>query len=575
MLRDLKVLYSTGTVTGLTDRQLLERFQTAVRDGDRPAAEVALSAVVDRHAAMVWNVCRSLVRDVHDAEDAFQATCLILVRRAGTLRAAETLGPWLHLVAYRTALGVRMSAARRRAAVLRSEPSERARFAGGDSGNAGAIHNELRAALHAEIAGLPERFRAVLTLCDLEGQSYLEAARRLAIPLGTVQSRLARARARLRRGLARRGIDGNDLMPASGEKVFGLLLAASSPPALIRRSCHLGVLVACDPSHWRASVAGPVQAVAARGLRAMWPVGLGRIAAAGLGGLLVGGALLHADSWSGQDGTPPRQGSSPLAKPQQPVAARIELPTPRRLAVVAGQGKILMYLLDEKRRRVPIHPEKRDSPFREDERAIRWAVITGVIDHREMLRALDVADRKLPRPVEELYMRVDQERQVLQKDGNWSQWALVDPAPTLEVLDNLPAIEAERVAEPLRVDGLVDPLPFLISGAWRGVDVEEFLSPERTRRDDRPAAGTAPQEAPGERAPIVNPRAPRIPGLRTTRELAPVLMIRSLDFSVEPGRSYRYRLRVVMRNPDATKTRAKTKQTAWSEPTDVVTVPSR
>ena len=205
MLRDLQSLYSLGTLVGLTDRSLIEAFRSANREGDTPRAEAALSAVIDRHAGMVWNVCRSVIRDTHDAEDAFQATFLILVRKAGSLRVGETLGPWLHVVAYRTALGVRASVARRRGVERSAASSYHEAVTIDVPGPCPEPADELRASIHSEIMRLPEAFRMVVVLCDLEGLGYLEAARRLNLPLGTVQSRLARARRRLRRSLTLRG----------------------------------------------------------------------------------------------------------------------------------------------------------------------------------------------------------------------------------------------------------------------------------------------------------------------------------------------------------------------------------
>ncbi len=143
---------------------------------------------------MVWNVCRSLIRDLHDAEDAFQAIFLILVRKADSLRVGETLGPWLHVVAYRTALGVRSSVARRRDVERSAAARLHEAFEIDEPGASSEPADELRASIQCEIMRLPESFRAVVVLCDLEGLAYLEAARRLNIPLGTVQSRLARAR---------------------------------------------------------------------------------------------------------------------------------------------------------------------------------------------------------------------------------------------------------------------------------------------------------------------------------------------------------------------------------------------
>ncbi len=113
--RQLHQLLETGSAVGLTDGQLLTRFATT-RGTERDAAEAAFETILSRHGAMVHAVCRQLLGDVHAAEDAFQATFLVLVRRAATLRIREqrSLGPWLYGVAYRTALKARKCAARRR-----------------------------------------------------------------------------------------------------------------------------------------------------------------------------------------------------------------------------------------------------------------------------------------------------------------------------------------------------------------------------------------------------------------------------------------------------------------------------
>ena len=217
MLRDLRVLYDVGSSVGLTDRQLLERFQSASRADDHDVAESALTALVERHAAMVWNVCRSIIRDRHDVEDAFQATFLILVRKAGSLLVGDTLGPWLHVVAGRTALSVRKARARRQAVERPGADSLPEAIEPTVYDPSWHDADGVRAAIHAEIMKLPESFRAVIVLCDLEGLSYSEATLRLKIPLGTVQSRLARARRRLRRGLIQRGIHPSDA--AGGDRV--------------------------------------------------------------------------------------------------------------------------------------------------------------------------------------------------------------------------------------------------------------------------------------------------------------------------------------------------------------------
>ena len=104
LLRCLGALYGGGALIGLPDGKLLERFVAINREKDRTEAELAFATLMQRHGPMVWHVCRSLVFDDHDAEDAFQASFLVLVQKARSLTSCETLGPWLYAVAYRTGL---------------------------------------------------------------------------------------------------------------------------------------------------------------------------------------------------------------------------------------------------------------------------------------------------------------------------------------------------------------------------------------------------------------------------------------------------------------------------------------
>ena len=110
ILRSLRTLFSVGTAGGMTDGQLLEQFLS--RRGEE--AEAAFAALVASHGPMVWDVCRGILADSHAAEDAFQATFLVLVRRAGSIRRRDAVGPWLHGVARRVAVRARAVAARRR-----------------------------------------------------------------------------------------------------------------------------------------------------------------------------------------------------------------------------------------------------------------------------------------------------------------------------------------------------------------------------------------------------------------------------------------------------------------------------
>ena len=165
---------------------------------------------------MVLGVCRRILRDPHDAEDAFQATFLVLARRGRSIRVEGSLGRWLFGVATRVATRARSDEMRRRA---RERPGlDRLEPAGPDASSPESDRAEIQAIIAMEIAGLPARFQAAVLLCDLEGRSYEEAARRLGWPLGTVKSRLSRGRARLRERLTRRG-----LAPADSSIVTALL----------------------------------------------------------------------------------------------------------------------------------------------------------------------------------------------------------------------------------------------------------------------------------------------------------------------------------------------------------------
>ena len=191
----LRTLYHLGAIGDVSDRQLLERFTSAEAD----QAELAFAALVERHGPMVLRVCSVLLRNPHDAQDAFQATFLVFLRKARELWIRDSLGPWLHRVAKRLAVQVQASARRRRAFERRAAESRGAPIAEARELEKGW------AVLHQEIDRLPERYRVLVIHCHLEGQSHELAAKALALPVGTVKSRLHRAREILRVRLARRG----------------------------------------------------------------------------------------------------------------------------------------------------------------------------------------------------------------------------------------------------------------------------------------------------------------------------------------------------------------------------------
>jgi RNA polymerase sigma factor (sigma-70 family) len=191
ILRHLHRLVA-GPAATLPDRDLLSRYLER-RD------EAAFAALVERHGPLVLGVCRAVLRHPHDAEDAFQATFLVLARNARSIRRRDRLASWLHGVAYRIARKARAAAARRQAVEAQASPA--LTFTADD-----LRWGEVRAILHAELAALAECFREPLVLCYLEGLTQEEAARRLGWTVTTLKGRLQRGRKRLRRRLERRGL---------------------------------------------------------------------------------------------------------------------------------------------------------------------------------------------------------------------------------------------------------------------------------------------------------------------------------------------------------------------------------
>src|SRR5262249_36223266 len=178
--------------------------------------EAAFSALVARHGPMVLATCRAILKHEHDVEDAFQATFLVLARKARSVRGGDALGGWLHRVAYRASIRARGAARRRRhreaeaAAMtpLHSAPTDRA--------------TDVAAIVHEEVDRLPEKHRLPVVLCDLEGLTYEQAAGRLRWTVPTLRCRLAKARQQFQGRLARRGLTAGAL---------GVVLAASTTSA--------------------------------------------------------------------------------------------------------------------------------------------------------------------------------------------------------------------------------------------------------------------------------------------------------------------------------------------------------
>ncbi len=308
VLRELRTLFNLGAIGELTDGQLLERFAT--QGGE--AAELAFAAIVERHGPMVLRVCRSALRDRHQADDAFQATFLVLVRKARSLWVKDSLGPWLHRVAQRVATRARNSESRRRdherraaamSPIFASEPDSR---------------DEHIALLHVEIDRLPERYRAPIVICDLQGFTHEKAARHLGWPLGTVKSRLARAREILHGRLSRRGLGLH----------AGLLVAGKGPAAALRAveaalpSSLAESTVAAATSFATGRAAGAISAgvviLFEQGLKTMF---LNKLKLASIALLFLGAAAATAVGVLAQSGT--RSKPMPQAQTNLPPSAAL------------------------------------------------------------------------------------------------------------------------------------------------------------------------------------------------------------------------------------------------------------
>jgi RNA polymerase sigma factor (sigma-70 family) len=308
VLRSLRAAALRHDAGGRTDAELLADH-LAGRD------EAALAALVRRHGPMVWGVCRRVLADPHDAEDAFQAAFLVLVRRAASAAAGGPLASWLYGVACRTAHKVRATVARRKVrerqvlrmpepAVVEPDPWP-----------------ELRPLLDEELGRLPDRYRAVLVVCGLEGKTRREAAGLLGVPEGTVAGWLARARALLARRLAGRG-----LAVSCAGLAAGLCREASGgvPAAASAATIKAATLCAAGPAAAAGVVSARVAALTEGVLRSML---LTRLKPLGLVVLLLAAAagLAARSSATGpaKEGRPPvRRAAIAPAAPAVPRAAQ-------------------------------------------------------------------------------------------------------------------------------------------------------------------------------------------------------------------------------------------------------------
>jgi RNA polymerase sigma factor (sigma-70 family) len=294
---------------GDSDGALLARYLT-----DRD--EAAFAALLRRHGPTVLGVCRRVLDDGHDAEDAFQATFLLLARKAAAIRKRDSVGSWLYGAAYRVAARAKVQRARRKEREALGEPARPA------DADAEATWRELRAALDEELARLPERYRGPVVLCHLEGATQAEAAGRLGWSKGTLRRRLDRGLALLRARLTGRGL----ALPA-GMLAVALLhrpADAAPPAALLEVTLRAEGLIRAGRA--TAAAASPrVAALVHEGVKSMSAtrgkiVGLCLFLAAGL----AAGAGLYARQ--ALSGPPPQAPPKPAAdapppEPKAPDAA--------------------------------------------------------------------------------------------------------------------------------------------------------------------------------------------------------------------------------------------------------------
>jgi RNA polymerase sigma factor (sigma-70 family) len=296
----------------LTDGQLLEGF---VRRREAAALEV----LVQRHAPMVWGVCRRIAQNHHDAEDAFQATFLVLVRRAAAIMPRRMVANWLYGVARQTALKARATRAKRQArerqVTSMPEPEAVERH---------DLWPALQSLLDEELSRLPDKYRVAIVLCDLEGKTRKEAAGQLGVPDGTLAARLARARTMLAKRLARHGlaVSGEMLAPVLAQRSA----SAAAPAAVMTSTIKAVTSVAAGQAAATGLVSAKVVALTEGVLRTMLLTKL-KVATAVL--LVLGiafcgiASLTHtATAQQGQPEKPPAEDAKVQVSPKEDVSAR-------------------------------------------------------------------------------------------------------------------------------------------------------------------------------------------------------------------------------------------------------------
>lgn len=320
LAKHLRNLTAAAQADGLPDRELIERFATG-RDED------AFAALVRRHGPMVQRVCRRILHNGHDAEDVFQATFLVLSRKAASLRRAESVGCFLHGVAFRLALKARTQLAQQR-----MHESQAAVEKYVDDPLAELSVREAQAILDEELARLPEKYRAPLLLCCLEGRTRDEAARQLGWSAKLVKSRLEQGRDRLRSRLTRRGLT----LPAA---LMATLLTEEAAPAAVSAMLVRAAVQAARNSE------GISASVALLAESALGGTAAVKAKAAIVGMLLLTGVLAAGVGAFAPPRPPEKQAEIPPAEkvktPQTPKAEKPQTLRTLRVVVLDPQAKLL------------------------------------------------------------------------------------------------------------------------------------------------------------------------------------------------------------------------------------------